>query len=195
MKPVHSLFAAGLLAISLLTGCSSPTDGQTPSAPATDGTATSAAGTQAPADASPARVVQVDTGTVIATQEYTVPGTKDKVTVGLQSLVVDEKTMVLQLVLTPDFTSVSDSSDISVFKMFGETSPRPKLVDRDNLKEYSLISAPGLNWSADSVYTKTTNHEPVIWWGVYAAPQDNNETFDVRVADALAEFTDVPVTR
>lgn len=194
MQRTFPLCVAGILTLSVLTGCSSPTGEPATSATATEGGTVSSAA-QASVNGTDAPVIKVDTENVIATQEFTVPGSKDKVNVGIQSLTVEGKTMTLQFVLTPDFASSSDSSDISIYDMFGMTSPKPTLVDRENLKEYSLISAPGRTWSAEVVNNRTTNHEPIIWWGVYAAPEDENETFDVRVIDSMAEFADVPVTR
>ena len=125
----------------------------------------------------------------------TPPGTNDKVNIGVQSLQVEGQTMTLQLVLTPEFTSISDSEAVSIYAATGSTRFNPKLIDRENLKEYSLISDTGQDWATNRATTKTTNHEPVIWWGFYAAPEDNNDAFELRVLDAMAEFTDVPVTR
>ena len=195
MKRSLALCAAGILALSALTGCTSSTDEAPSNTPSTEGTSASAT-TQAPSAQSETPTAAVDTSNVIASKEFTVPGHKDdKVTVGIQSLKVEGKTMTLQYVLTPDFASASDSAAISIYDMFGNSSPRTTLVDRENLKEYSVISDVGRTWAADSVLTSTANHEPVIWWGVYAAPEDGNESFDIRVIDSMAEFTDVPVTR
>lgn len=190
MRPVFSLVAAGLLATALLAGCS--VQNQAPASTETNSPVEAAAADEG----APARVVSVDTGTVIAQQEYKIPGSKDdKVTFGVQSLAVEGKTMVLKLVLTPNFASVSDSEAVSVYDMTGNVTFNPRLVDRENLKEYSLLTESVYTWATDRVHTETTNHEPVIWWGVYAAPEDENESFDLRVLDAMAEFPDVPVQR
>lgn len=195
MKQVLSLGALGILTISLLSGCSTSNDEPATSSSVDAGATASESGQGSPAEDSEPNTVSVDTSTVIAEQEYTLPGTKDKVTFGVQSVTVDGKTMLLQMILTPDFSSVSDSKAINVYEMTGSSMFDPKLIDRENLKEYSLISETGRTWATDRVPTKTTNHEPVIWWGMYAAPEDDNEAFDLRVLDAMAEFTDVPVTR
>ena len=200
MKRSLVLCTAGIFALTLLTGCSSSSDET-----AADASSANAPSSNAPTasdearsstDASTASQAPVDTSTVIATNEFTVPGHKDdKVTVGIQSLKVEGKTMTLQYVLTPDFSSVSDSESISIYDMFSNNSPHTTLVDRENLKEYRVISDTGRTWASDSVLTSTINHEPVIWWGVYAAPEDGNESFDIRVIDSMPEFNDVPVTR
>ncbi|GAA5226464.1 hypothetical protein [Paeniglutamicibacter antarcticus] len=195
MKQTISLGAACILAIALLTGCTASSE--EPAASASVGAAGTAAqsGQDAPAEGTEPRVVSVDTSTVIAEQEYSIPGTNDKVNIGVQSLQVEGQTMTLQLVLTPEFTSISDSEAVSIYAATGSTRFNPKLIDRENLKEYSLISDTGQDWATNRATTKTTNHEPVIWWGFYAAPEDNNDAFELRVLDAMAEFTDVPVTR
>lgn len=194
MRQLLTRTAVGILAIGLLAGCSANNDAPTPSLKNDDKSAATE-NTSAPADAAPPRVVLVDTGTVIAEQEFNVPGSKDTVTVGVQSLIVEGKTMKLQLVITPEFSSISDTAKTSIYDAFGKTSIRPKLVDRVNLKEYSLISDTGQQWSTYAVNADTTNHEPIIWWGMYAAPEDENAVFDLRVIDTMEEFVDVPVTR
>ena len=199
MRPLLTRTAAGILAIGLLAGCSASGDAPDPAPQAEDKSAagedpTASAGAASP-DAVPARVVAVDTGNVIAEQVFKVPGSEDAVTVGVQSLIVEGKTMKLQLVITPNLSSISDSAKTSIYRAFGETSIRPKLVDRENLKEYSLISDTGQHWSTYAADADTTNHEPVIWWGIYAAPEDENAAFDLRVIDTMEEFIDIPVTR
>lgn len=186
--------AAGIMVIGLLTGCSATDDAPSPTLQSGDKSAATEKSV-APVDAAPPRVVAVDTGTVSAEQDFKVPGSKDTVTVGVQSLIVEGKTMKLQLVITPNFSSISDSAKTSIYRAFGQTSIRPKLIDRENLKEYSLISDSGQQWSTYAVNADTTNHEPIIWWGMYAAPEDENATFDLRVIDTMEEFVDVPVIR
>lgn len=194
MRQILTRTAAAIMVIGVLTGCSGKNDAPAP-ALQSDGKSATVENSVAPTDVALPRVVSVDTGTVIAEQEFKVPGSKDTVNVGVQSLIVEGKTMKLQLVITPNFSSISDSAKTSIYHAFGQTSIRPKLIDRENLKEYSLISDTGQPWSTYAVNADTTNHEPVIWWGMYAAPEDENATFDLRVIDTMEEFVDVPVTR
>lgn len=114
MRPLLTRTAAGILAIGLLAGCSASGDAPDPAPQAEDKSAagedpTASAGAASP-DAVPARVVAVDTGNVIAEQVFKVPGSEDTVTVGVQSLIVEGKTMKLQLVITPNLSSISDSA-------------------------------------------------------------------------------------
>ncbi|MFD1507521.1 hypothetical protein FE374_13000 [Georgenia yuyongxinii] len=190
-----ALLGAGILVAVALAACSSPEDGAA-AAGATGDAATVAAeaGTDAP-PATSARVADIDPADVVAEQTYTVPGSQDTVTVGLHSLVVDGEVMTLHLFFTPEFSSVSDDAAISVFDMVG-SGFGPTLVDRQNLKEYTILSENiTTDWEADQVYTEATNGEPVLWWAGFAAPQDDIDTIDVRVLDELPEFTDVPIVR
>lgn len=193
-----------VLAAALLTGCSAaaPPDAGKPDASTTGSDAPAAAATGSAGGSevqqdSGAGVESSDTSKVLAQQKYTLPGTKDSVTLGVQSLVVDGKTMILKMVLTPDFSSVSDNEKVSIYDATGGGSAYidPKLVDRENLKEYSVIHDASESWSTDVVTTDTTNHQPVIWWGVYAAPEDDIKSVDVRVMPGVPEFTNVPIQR
>ncbi|MGP5163648.1 hypothetical protein ACTXK2_05890 [Arthrobacter rhombi] len=107
----------------------------------------------------------MDTTKVLAEQEYQLPGTKDKTTFGVQSLKVEGETMKLTLVMTPDFSSVSDSETLRMYKLTGDDAFEPLLIDRDHLKEYSVMSESSKKWAVDHLKTKTTTGEPVIWGG------------------------------
>lgn len=140
-------------------------------------------------------VADVDPDDVLAEQTFTLPGTDDEVDVGVISLQVDDETMTLQLSYTPEFSSASSNDTISVWDMrgAGDGGGKPTFIDRENLKEYSLIEDGPDKWQADEVHTETTNGEPVVWWGVYPAPEDEVDTFDLRILPNVPEFTDVPV--
>ena len=126
---------------------------------------------------------------------YTLPGTEDEVTVGVLPLEVEGDVMTLRLVFTPDFASVGDNELVAVRDMYPDVlyKFRPVLVDRENLKEYSPISDTGIDWTADAGQLRAVNGESVVWWGVYAAPEDDIETFDLRLRDSLPEYTGIPV--
>ncbi|GAA1354677.1 hypothetical protein GCM10009596_00600 [Arthrobacter rhombi] len=202
MRSASPALLSVFLAAALLTGCSgsAPPEGGGAStggsdAPASSG-GSSGAGTQVQQD-SGVGVEEYDTSKVLAQQKYTLPGTKDDVTFGVQSLKVDGKTMILKMVVTPDFSSVSKNETLSIYEATGENVAYfdPQLVDRGNLKEYGLIRESSTTWSADMSYTKTTNGQPVIWWGVYAAPEDDIDSVDIRVMQGVPEFTNVPIQR
>ena len=132
---------------------------------------------------------------VVDEATYTLPGTEDDVTVAVLPLEVEGDVMTLRLVFTPDFSSVGDDEPVDVYDMYPDNlyKFRPVLVDRENLKEYSPISDTGIDWTADTTGLSAVNGESVEWWGVYAAPEDDIDTFDLRLRESLPEFADIPV--
>lgn len=134
-------------------------------------------------------------GDVVAKQDVKVPGSSgDTATIGVQALKVNEKVQVLRLIITPHFDSESDSETISVYDVWGSGgSFNPRLVDMTHLKVYSPIRDGVKRWTTDAVDTKTTNGKPVVVWAVFAAPEDDVDSFDVRLQDSWPQFTDVPV--
>jgi hypothetical protein len=202
MKRRAPLIAASALTLALLTACSAGGEQEDPGRTSktasagkgqdegeTGGGDTSDGGTSA-------GVADVDPANVLAEQTYTVPGSEDNATIGVHSLVVNGDVMTLRLVFTPDFSSVSDSEAVSVYDIVGHAGRfAPMLVDRENLKEYDIVGGAPTEWTSDTVYTEVTNGDPMVWWGVYAAPEDDIDTVDIRVLDELPEFTGVPITR
>ncbi|PFG40748.1 hypothetical protein ATJ97_3282 [Georgenia soli] len=207
MKRRAPIAVATAVVVALLTSCSASGGGDT--AAGTSGTSagkegvskagqdpSAGGGGEDSAGGTSAGVADVDPADVLVEQAYTVPGSEDTATIGVHSLVVDGDVMTLRLVLTPEFSSVSDTEAVSVHDIVGHAGRfAPMLVDREHLKEYDIVGGGPTEWTSDNVYTKVTNGEPMVWWGVYAAPQDDIDTVDVRVLDELPEFTDVPITR
>ncbi len=202
MKKTWPLITTATFTAILLAGCSSgdstPENGD---ASSQAGTASASTSTGAPDEAdsaeakSKAGVASVDLSKVFVEQEFQLPGTKDETKFGIHSLVVDGDTMKLKIVMTPDFSSITDSETVSLFKMTGESGTQPLLIDRENLKEYSVIRDGPKQWTADRVFTESSNGEPAVWWGVYAAPEDDIDSVDIRVLDGMPEFTNVPIER
>ncbi len=195
------MVAAALIAALALTGCSEENPADFDSA----GSGTESAGSSGtPSDGAEVAgsnggggvgVNAIDTSQVLAEQTYQIPGTEDYATFGVHSLVVEGDVMRLYLTYSPDFASVSDNEVVTLFDTVQPMKFRPVLVDRENLKEYSVISDSGQDWSADSVDVATVNGGTAVWWGVYAAPEDDIDTFDLRILEGMPEFTDVPITR
>jgi hypothetical protein len=122
----------------------------------------------------------------------------DRATVGVRSLRVEGDVMVLELVVTPDFASVSDSDTVSLFDVFERVQGTfaPTLLDRVNLKRYSPVSGgPGRAFTSDAVRTSALSGRPMRAYAVYAAPEDDIEAIDVVLADVWPAFTDVPIER
>ncbi|MCL2465808.1 MAG: hypothetical protein FWF02_11380 [Micrococcales bacterium] len=110
---------------------------------------------------------------------FEVPGSPDDtVEVGVLGLKVDGKIQVLSLVLTPHFASKSRDGRVSLYAMLGETGFHPKLIDKDNLKIYSSVESSGF------LPVHTSNGQAMYVYAVFAAPEDDNTEFDLRIIDA-----------
>ncbi len=124
----------------------------------------------------------------------------DQATIGVVSLTVEDQPMVLRLVVTPDFASVSDAEEIALGDVWDLGAIRfgvdLRLIDRENLKEYSVIAdTSGVRWSSTGSGVTTTNGEPMHAFAVFAAPEDDISTVDVVLKESWPEFTDVPISR
>lgn len=154
----------------------------------------SAASDEAVDSDSDAGAVQFDPEDVIVEQTYALTERpEDAVTVGIQSLVVDGPAMTLIMVVTPDFASVSDDEAVSLFDINEETLFRPTLLDRANLKEYSVITDGGVAWASDNVETRTRNGTPMRVFATFAAPEDDIDAIEVSFRSVWTPFTDVPI--
>ncbi|WP_164745262.1 hypothetical protein [Georgenia faecalis] len=187
--------SAAVLALALA-GCSA--DDTPNEAPTTEQTSPAETASEGATDTpKPEDTATGDAATddVVDEVTYTLPGTEDEVTVGVLPLEVEGDVMTLRLVFTPNFASVGDNEPVAVYDMYPDNlfKFRPVLVDRENLKEYSPISDTGIDWTAQSSQLEAVNGESVVWWGVYAAPEDDIDTFDLRLRDSLPEYTDIPV--
>lgn len=132
----------------------------------------------------------VDASQVLAEQEYEPTRAEGTVTFGLHSLTVEGETMTLRVVITPQLEV--DDETITLSDIFGIDRFAPTLIDREHLKEYSIITdGPTEWWQASDL--ETTTGESMVWWGVYAAPEDDVDAVDVRLRDDMPEFSDVPV--
>jgi hypothetical protein len=154
----------------------------------------SAASEEAVESDSDAGAAQFDPEDVIVEQTYALTERpEDAVTVGIQSLVVDGPVTTLTMVVTPDFASVSDDEAVSLFDINEETLFRPTLLDRANLKEYSVITDGGVAWASDNVETRTRNGTPMRVFATFAAPEDDIDAIEVSFRSVWTPFTDVPI--
>lgn len=186
-RKLSKAIAGAALCVLAVTGCSSsPGDGSK------DKDSSAQGGGK---DAAKAGVEKVDPNDVIVKQDVKVPGSnEDKVTVAIHSLEVEGKTQTLTLVVTPHFQSVEDDAAISIYDAWGENGFAPQLIDTDNLKVYSPISDTYDEWTSDSVFTETTNNQPVTAWAVFKAPENDIDSVDIRLQESWPKFTDVPIT-
>jgi hypothetical protein len=180
--------AGAALCILAVTGCSSSQDSDSKGG----GSSAEDAGGK---DGAQPGVEKVDPDDLVVKQDVRVPGSKEnKVTVGVSSLEVDGKTMTLTLVVTPHFKSAADDDSISIYDSWGENKFAPQLIDADNLKVYSPISDTYDEWTSNSVYTETTNNQPVTAWAVFKAPENDIDSVDIRLQESWPKLTDVPIT-
>lgn len=179
--------AGAAICVLAMTGCSSSSDSD-----AKDKDSSADGGDKGKATAD---VEDIDPQDVIAKEDVKVPGSKeDKVTVAIHSLEVEGKTQTLTMVVTPHFKSVGDDEEISIYDTWGENRFFPQLIDADNLKVYSPIADTYDEWTSDSVYTETTNNQPMTAWAVFKAPENDIDSVDIRVQESWPKFTDVPIT-
>lgn len=143
----------------------------------------------------PVNALEVDPQDVVGEATYTLPGTDDEVKVGILPLEVKDDIMIMRLIFTPEFDSAGDDELISMDEMYPDNSFKflPTLVDYQNLKLYEMLSNTGQYWQPSTRSLETVNGESVDWWGVYAAPENDIETFDVVLREGLPTFEEVPI--
>ncbi|MDO5744934.1 MAG: hypothetical protein Q4P23_10755, partial [Micrococcaceae bacterium] len=198
--PIQLIGGAAIALISL-TGCSGLPGGGEPADPATQQTpasqdtapseqSTAQAGPEATSPKASGDAPTVESlGPALLTQDFIVPGTKDKVEASIYSLKVQGEIMELTMTITPHFPHAPADEPLSYYTVLNETSQGPKLLDRENLKEYSTVKEPS------SSGLSTLNGTPMLWTGWYAAPQDPIDAIDIQVMDGVPSFRNVPVTR
>jgi hypothetical protein len=191
------IIVAAAVAATCLVGCGdSATDDGAPAAAPTSADATPAdAATSTPSDDATVAAAS-DDDEVLGEQTFGLrENPEDEVTVGVRSLRVEGRVMTLRLTVTPRFASASDSDDISLYDVWERSVFAPTLIDMDNLKEYRVIRDGPATWSSDSVDNRTVNGHPMEVYAVFAAPEDDIDSFDLRVADWWQPFDDIPVER
>lgn len=171
-----ALVAAAVVSAGLVAGCTSKDDGDK----------SGGSGSQGPSGSFTPGAQQLDLTEPVVEQTFRVPGSdKDEVTVGVLGLELDGQLQVLHLVFTPNFASQAPDAEISLGKMLDSSysSFKPSLVDRKNLKVYSVVDGFATDTSA-----KTTNHQPMYVYAVFAKPADANRFFEVRINDEWQPF-------
>lgn len=185
-----------LLALSVaLAGCSGGASGgagAAPTAAPTDGTSAASA---ARASASGAGVEGFDPEDVLVSQTLeSLTDPRNTVEVAVTGLEVQDRVMRLELAVTPDLATVSDSREIVLFEL-RDFFRFPWLVDRTNLKRYDILSGSGMRYASDELETRTVNRRAMRVYYYFAAPEDDVDVFDVVLNDTYPAFTEVPVSR
>ncbi|CAO5184261.1 Lipoprotein [Frankia sp. AiPs1] len=177
-RTVVNALAILLSASALVAGCSSG-GGAAPASAGAD-----VGGARAGATGVPAQAIARTTFPAVTT-----PGT---IEVGLVSLARTGQLAVLTLSWSPHYQQ-DPGSGISLYDMFGRTSPSISLVDGKNLKRYVVVEdSQGHDLSPDVVYFKVANNSSGLASYTFAAPPAGARL--AVYADARPLFTDVAVT-
>lgn len=161
-----------------------------------------------PTDASsgadgPPATEDVDPTDVVAETEYPLPEEgggpeSGTVTAGVHALQVDGSTMLLTVYLTPE---LDGDGSVNIYQMHGGQVLSPVLNDRTNLKQYVVLSdsdsgAVDGMWSTygGNSGASASSGQTLVWWGYYAAPEDDIDSISVSVFPGAGEL-DVPIER
>ncbi|GAB3842313.1 hypothetical protein GCM10028800_02060 [Nesterenkonia populi] len=148
-------------------------------------------GTDAGADSGP-----VDPEDAVETVTYSIPNPDidGEITVGFHHLRTREDTMELLLTITPEF---GEHEAYSLYNLHdGRFSP-PRLSDRENLKQYTVLGAqhgsPG--WATDGTPSGADINDgaSLTYWANYPLPEDDIDTISVSVHEAAPEFEDIEI--
>jgi hypothetical protein len=175
------LVAAVAVAI-LLTSC---TGGDPEPAPPSASATPSPSASQVASQVESTEVVGSATGTV----------EKGNVEVAVRSLTLDPNgtTMTLRVAYTPDFVAEEGVETFGLSAMNGYFFLHPVLLDRTNLKRYSVIKGEGpQDWLANDD-AKTRVGEPLEYWAVYAAPEDPVTSMTFTIDEWGVEIPDIPI--
>lgn len=129
-----------------------------------------------------------DPDDAIAEEVFTAPGTEGtQVRVGIEEIIVTERTMELRLLLTPE-----GSDEMAARHILGD-SRGAMLIDRENLKEYRPIHYSGQQYGTDAG-AQVQPGQTVGFQRFYAPPEDDITEIDVVLDPSWPPFEDVPLT-
>lgn len=124
----------------------------------------------------------------------TLPDGRGTVDVAVRSLVLDPNgtTMTLRVDFTPHLTDPEGAVSLSAINNYWFIFP--ELLDREHLKRYSVIRGEGTQDWLTNKDAKTEDGEPLGSWFVYAAPEDDVDSFTLTMDGWALEIPDVEVT-
>src|SRR5690625_5211411 len=175
MRHHRTAFVSLTLCATLLVGCGLGSDEPESPDPSQTETQADPKDQEGENEDLPVNALEVDPHDVVGEATYTLPGTDDEVKVGILPLEVKGDIMIMRLIFTPDFDSAGDDELIAMDEMYPDNSFKflPTLVDYQNLKQYEMLSNTGQYWQPSTRSLETVNGEPVDWWGVYAAREND----------------------
>jgi len=176
--------AAAALA-ALLTSCTGSDDPK-PEPPAS---ASASASATAPVATPPASTAVVG--------EATATLSDGDIDVQVRSLTLDPNgtTMTLRVAYTPHFDPPSGLDTASLSALNGYFFLHPVLLDRANLKRYSVITGEGTQDWLTNDDAETSKDVPLESWAVYAAPQDPVTSMTFTIDQWGIELPDIPITQ
>lgn len=179
----------GIFGLAFLVGCSSD-DNAADSNPQQDEAAEDSPQTSA----EPVNATWPEEDELVAEDVFpTLKSEDQKVRVGIESIVVNDDTMELRMVFSPE-ENVDELRFVDITKnMYSEVDVN--LFDRDNLKRYSVLEEiDGAKRYQSPSDTKARAGETVGFQIFYPAPEDDIDVVDVELGTSLPIFEDVPLT-
>lgn len=149
-----------------------------------------------PTGASPSASAVAGAGgelTTVAEAEATLPNGIGTVDVAVRSLTLDGNgsTMTLRVAFTPHLAKADDEVTLSEMNDFFFL--HPVLLDRQNLKRYSVIEGEGAQDWLTNDDAVTRDGEPMESWFVYAAPEDDVDEMTFTIDEWSVELPGIPV--
>ncbi|GCD20827.1 hypothetical protein CTKZ_23890 [Cellulomonas algicola] len=131
--------------------------------------------------------------TTVAEAEATLPKGIGTVDVAVRSLTLDGNgsTMTLRVAFTPHLANADD--EVSLSEMNDFFFVHPVLLDRQNLKRYSVVEGEGVQDWLTNDDAVTRDGEPLESWFVYAAPEDDIDEITFTIDEWSVELPAIPV--
>jgi hypothetical protein len=99
--------------------------------------------------------------------------------------------MTLRVAFTPHLTNADD--EVSLSEMNDFFFVHPVLLDRQNLKRYSVVEGEGVQDWLTNDDAVTRDGEPLESWFVYAAPEDDIDEITFTIDEWSVELPAIPV--
>jgi len=130
----------------------------------------------------------------VATGVGTLADSRGTVDVAVRSLTLDPNgtTMTLRVDFTPHLTDGDGSMTLSMIN--DGWFVLPVLLDRRNLKRYSVVEGEGAQDWLTNKDARTRDGEPLASWFVFAAPEDDVDELALTIDEWGFEAPRVPVT-
>jgi hypothetical protein len=101
-----------------------------------------------------------------------------------------DKLLILTAAVTPK-NSLAEPQ--SLFRVLGNHSWFPKLIDTTNLKQYAVVRSGGSRLATSDLGVEAASGQPMFVYAVFAAPPADVTSINVLFADGIPALTDVPI--